>query len=189
MSEIVRASVIVNNFNYARFLPMAIDSALGQTWPSVEVIVVDDGSTDDSRAVIESYRARITPVFQTNRGQASACNAGFAASSGDVVIFLDSDDTLFPSATENAIGALRDSRAVKVHWPATEIDEAGTDLNRIKPGRPLAEGDLREEVIQSGQTKLEHASTSANAWRREFLDEVMPIRDSGDHHGADAYLN
>jgi glycosyltransferase involved in cell wall biosynthesis len=183
------ASIIINNFNYAPFLRAAIDSALEQTWPSVEVIVVDDGSTDNSRGVIESYRRRVTPIFKDNGGQASACNAGFAASKGDVVIFLDADDTLSSTAVEAAIDVLRDPAIVKVHWPAREIDEAGRDLGRIKPNRPLAEGNLREEVIQMGQTIFEHASTSANAWSRTFLDVVMPIMDSGDRHGADAYLN
>jgi glycosyltransferase involved in cell wall biosynthesis len=60
-----------------------------------EVIVVDDGSTDDSRRIISGYGDRVTPVFKENGGQASAFNAGFAASRGDVIIFLDADDYLF----------------------------------------------------------------------------------------------
>lgn len=189
MSASGRVSIVVNNFNYAAFLSSAIDSALAQTYPDIEVIVVDDGSTDDSRAVIASYGDRITPVLKENGGQASACNAGFAASHGEIVIFLDSDDLLLSTAAETAMEQLRDHRVVKAHWQSWEIDGVGRDLNRLRPEQPLAQGDFRDEVIRSGQTRDEHASTSANAWRRTFLEQVLPIRDAGDRHGADEYLN
>ena len=69
--------IVVNNFNYARFLTAAVDSALAQRGTDVHVIVVDDGSTDDSRDLIASYGDRVTPVLKENGGQASAFNAGF----------------------------------------------------------------------------------------------------------------
>src|SRR5436190_3657160 len=108
-------SVIVNNFNYGRFLPQAIDSALGQTYPRLEVIVVDDGSTDNSREVISRYGSRIRPVLKSNGGQASALNAGFAASRGDVVLFLDADDILDPAAVANAVPLFAEEGISKVH--------------------------------------------------------------------------
>ena len=77
------ASIIINNYNYGRYLPKAIDSALAQSYPHTEILVVDDGSSDDSRTVIASYGDRIIPVLKQNGGQASALNAGFAASRGD----------------------------------------------------------------------------------------------------------
>ena len=79
------ASIIVNNYNYGRFLPDAIESALAQSYPRVEVIVVDDGSTDHSRAVIARYGARIHAVLKPNGGQASAFNAAFAHSYGEAL--------------------------------------------------------------------------------------------------------
>ena len=91
-------SVIVNNYNYGHFLSEAIDSALAQTYTRTEVIVVDDGSTDDSSEIIAGYGDRIIPVLKENGGQASAFNAGFAKSRGDVICFLDADDYLFPQA-------------------------------------------------------------------------------------------
>src|SRR6188768_2225570 len=95
-------SIVIDNYNYARFLRAAVDSALAQAYPRVEVVVVDDGSTDDSREVIARYGDRISAVFKPNGGQASAFNAGFAASHGDLVLFLDSDDVLLPSAVAAA---------------------------------------------------------------------------------------
>src|SRR5687768_5094018 len=101
-------SIIIDNFNYGRFLAEAIDSALAQTHGETEVIVVDDGSTDDSRAIIARYGERVRSVLKENGGQASALNAGYRISRGEVVLFLDSDDVLFPGALANAVERLRD---------------------------------------------------------------------------------
>ena len=96
------ASVIITSFNYERYLAQAIDSALAQTWPAVEVIVVDDGSTDGSPTIIERYGPRVHAVFKSNGGQGSALNVGFASSRGEIVLFVDSDDALLPHAVERA---------------------------------------------------------------------------------------
>jgi glycosyltransferase involved in cell wall biosynthesis len=89
-------SVIIPNYNGARFLCEAIDSALRQTGVVVEVIVVDDGSTDDSRVIMESYGDRISIILQKNQGACTARNAGLALAQGEYVMFLDSDDQLYP---------------------------------------------------------------------------------------------
>jgi glycosyltransferase involved in cell wall biosynthesis len=88
------ASVIISSFNYGTFLREAIESALNQTYTHTQVIVVDDGSTDDSPEIIASYGQQITSILKPNGGQASVLNAGFAVSSGDIIVFLDSDDAL-----------------------------------------------------------------------------------------------
>src|SRR5438046_8948159 len=92
------ASVIINNYNYGRFLREAVDSALNQTYRNTEVIVVDDGSTDGSPEVIASYGERIVPVLKQHGGQNSALNAGFSRRRGDVSLFLDSDDVQVSTA-------------------------------------------------------------------------------------------
>ena len=89
-------SVLINNYNYGAFLPRAIDTALGQDGVRAEVIVVDDGSTDDSADIIRGYGDRIRPIFQQNGGQASAINAGVAAARAPVLTFLDADDWWAP---------------------------------------------------------------------------------------------
>src|ERR1035441_690125 len=91
-SHLPSVSVVIDNYNYGRFLGEAIDSALNQTYPNVEVIVVDDGSTDNSREVIASFGDRIITVLKENGGQTSALNAGFTASRGEWIYLLDSDD-------------------------------------------------------------------------------------------------
>ena len=104
MKQLPKVSIVINNYNYGRFLADAIDSALTQTHPQLEVIVVDDGSTDNSREVIARYGDRIRPILKPNGGQASAMNAGVAASTGDIIFFLDSDDMLLPEAAETVVG-------------------------------------------------------------------------------------
>lgn len=101
--ELPLASIIITSYNYEKFLPRTIDSALQQTYLLKEVIVVDDGSTDNSRHIINGYGSQITPVFQKNQGVVSATNAGFLASRGEIIFFLDSDDIFFPNKVETMI--------------------------------------------------------------------------------------
>src|SRR2546422_9955025 len=113
MNNFELATIIVNNYNYGRFLREAVDSALNQTYRNTEVIVVDDGSTDGSPEIIASYGDRIIPVLKQNGGQNSALNAGFSLSRGDVILFLDSDDVLVPTAVEAALEALAEPDVVR----------------------------------------------------------------------------
>ena len=101
--ELPLASIIITSYNYERFLPRAIDSALQQTYPSKEIIVVDDGSTDNSRHLINSYGDRIIPIFKENGGLNSATNVGFFASRGEIIFFLDSDDIFFPHKVKTMV--------------------------------------------------------------------------------------
>jgi glycosyltransferase involved in cell wall biosynthesis len=181
-------SIVISSFNYERFLAQAIDSALSQTWPAVEVIVVDDGSTDGSRAVIERYGSRVQAILKSNGGQGSALNAGFARCRGDVVIFLDSDDVLLPPAVEQAVSAMADPAVVKVHWPVAEIDETGWPTGRIVPHLPLCRGDLRDRVMAEGPYGYLRPPTSGNAWSRALLERILPMPEPGFRTCPDLYL-
>lgn len=96
----MRVSVIIPTYNYARFVTEAIDSALSQTLAPHEVIVVDDGSTDDTRDRVARYGDRVRYIFQENRGLSAARNAGLAAATGDALALLDSDDAFHPRKLE-----------------------------------------------------------------------------------------
>ena len=89
-------SIIINNHNYGSYLGEAIESVLEQPCPAAEVIVVDDGSTDDSREVMARFGDKIIPVFQANMGQIAAVNAGLQNSRGDIFCLLDADDVFLP---------------------------------------------------------------------------------------------
>ena len=189
MPKALRASVIITNYNYGRFLNDAVDSALGQTHPDTEVIVVDDGSADDSPRIIAGYGERIIPVLKSHGGQASAFNAGVRVSRGQVVCFLDSDDVLLPTAIQQAVEALEDPRVSRVHWPLWAIDAHGRKTGVVVPsGQVLAEGDLRDVVLQKGPVGYTWSPTTGNAWARRFIERVFPMPEQEWVTCADTYL-
>src|SRR3954469_14377816 len=133
MSGLPRVSVVINNFNYERYVGEAIDSALAQHQDDVEVVVVDDGSTDGSAEVIGSFGDRVVPVLKPNGGQGSAFNAGFAAASGEVVIFLDADDRLASNAASTGAAAFAaEPRLASIQYRLRVVDGAGAPLGPIR---------------------------------------------------------
>src|SRR5579872_2544425 len=115
-------SVIINNYNYGAYVAEAIKSALNQNYKPLEVIVVDDGSTDNSREVISSFGDRILAIYQKNGGQNSACNAGWLKAKGNFVLFLDADDVLLPEAAEKCVGLMRGTDLAKVQFLMSRVD-------------------------------------------------------------------
>lgn len=102
----IRVSTIIPAYNSSRTIREAIDSALAQEFAGQEVIVVDDGSTDSTSAILESYGARIKVVTQQNSGPAVARNAGAQAGTGEYLAFLDSDDLWLPGKLAKSVQAL-----------------------------------------------------------------------------------
>ncbi|HVO55116.1 MAG TPA: glycosyltransferase family A protein [Solirubrobacterales bacterium] len=182
--------IVVNNYNYGRFLPAAIESALAQTHPRVNLIVVDDGSTDDSRERLHQYEDRATVVLKENGGQSSALNAGLERCRGDVVIFLDADDLLAPVAAAQAAAAFAaDPAVVKVQARMEVIDETGSPTGELKPPEhlPLPSGDVSQAEL-AGPFDLTWLPTSANAFRTESLAPIRPIPGEDLRVGADYFL-
>jgi glycosyltransferase involved in cell wall biosynthesis len=169
-------SILINNYNYGRYLRPAIDSALKQTFKEIEVIVVDDGSTDESRDVIRSYGGRVQAILQSNRGQASAINTGWAAARGEWILLLDSDDLFFPKKVETILSYSReypqagliahnvqyvDAGAQPIDFPATRFDEL-----RFIDHRAMA---------RAGRIHVWLPATSALAVRRDVLAQILPM--------------
>jgi glycosyltransferase involved in cell wall biosynthesis len=172
-----RISIIVNNYNYARFLPDAINSALNQTYPNVEVIVVDDGSSDDSPNVIAGYGNQITAILKENGGQASAFNAGFERSNGEVIMFLDADDRLKEdTAAIIASQFQQDQGLAHVMFRLEVIDENGIPTGILKPDQhlPRRSGDLRRHIL-SFPFDIPRMATSGNAFAAWALKDIMPV--------------
>ena len=165
-------SVLINNYNYGRFLGQAIDSALAQTYPKLEIIVVDDGSTDNSREVIARYGARVTPVLKENGGQVSAVVAGVTASHGEIVCMLDSDDYWYGDKVEQivaAIAARPDS--VLAYHRLQPIDRKGQAAGTATPVT-IIEGDISDRVARSGGYWM-YPPMSALAFKRHYLEYAL----------------
>lgn len=178
-------SIIINNYNYGRYLGAAIESALSQSHPGVEVVVVDDGSTDDSRAVIARYGDRIHPVLRENGGQAAALNSGFEASRGEVIFFLDSDDLLHPDAVAEVMKVWRPG-VVKVQFLLDLIDAAGAPRgSRFPPDRGWP-GELRDLILSLGT--YPSTGTTGNAFCRKALARLMPVPETRWRRQPDSYL-
>jgi glycosyltransferase involved in cell wall biosynthesis len=187
-SGMPRISIVVISFNYARFLRQAIQSALGQTYRDIEIIIVDDGSSDGSREIIEEFRERAIVILQANQGETSAVNAGFAASSGDIVLFLDSDDVLRPTAVEEAAAAWRPGLA-KVQFGLEIVDSEGRSIGAVEPVYPLdyTPEKLRREFV--GTNTYSWPPTSGNAFSRSFLFQIMPLSTEQFPFAPDGALN
>jgi glycosyltransferase involved in cell wall biosynthesis len=142
-TRLTGVSVIIPAYNYAQYLPMAIDSALGQSCQSLEVIVVDDGSTDQTRAVVAAYGDRVRYIYQANAGLSAARNTGIQNATHPFLILLDADDQLLP---ERAASGLRQfdqlpSAFGVVACLAKKVDGAGRELPQ-NPGHHELTGEL-----------------------------------------------
>lgn len=179
MSSDLSFSVVIANYNYARYVGEAIESALDQTWPHVEVIVVDDGSTDNSAEIIEGFGERITAIFQENRGQREADNAGFAHSSGDVVIFLDADDIMLPDMCRSIAEIWRPGLS-KVQVMMQRVDADRRPCGNTIPKVPLhpTPTEIRKWMDEIGE--YSSPPGSGNAWARTFLEKIFPLDDDCD---------
>lgn len=185
------ASVVVTNHDYDRYLAAAVDSALAQVGVPVEVVVVDDGSTDGSGAVLDRYEAAARVARQPNGGQGAAMNAGFALATGEVVAFLDADDLLDPDAMARCAAALAaDPGAVRVQFPLRCVDAGGRPLGVTMPADPgrLPRGDVRAAVL-SHPDDLPWQVTSGNAFRASALARVLPMPAEPYRISADHYLS
>lgn len=167
-------SIVITCYNYEKYVASAINSALSQTYQNIEVVVVDDGSSDGSSEIIAGYADKIRPIFQRNQGVAEACNAGFAFSRGDIVLFLDADDLLLPSAIREVVSSWIPG-AIKVQYCLKIIDRDGRYSGATFPNFPKRYGpaELRREFLRTGNYLW--PMTSGNAYARTFLEKLLPL--------------
>jgi glycosyltransferase involved in cell wall biosynthesis len=171
----MNASILINNYNYGRYLGSAIDSALSQNHAPTEVVVVDDGSTDNSREVIAGYGDRIRVVLKENGGQASAFNAGFAACRGEVICFLDSDDYFHANKVQEVVGAMSaNPDAGWVFHPVCRLFNDGQTC--VTP--PIADRmliDHRSAALRGRLPGPPGPVTSGMSLSKRLLGDILPI--------------
>jgi glycosyltransferase involved in cell wall biosynthesis len=170
----VKASIVINNHNYARFLSQSIESALAQDYRNIEVIVIDDGSTDNSAEVIRSYGNRIISVFKENGGQSSCYYRGFQVASGDLVLFLDADDYLHAHCISGVIDNWKEG-CVKAHFYLDVVDENGVRLDMVVPSGRLSSGTNPLKMMRLFGAYCSPPG-SGNVYSREFLSKILPMQ-------------
>jgi glycosyltransferase involved in cell wall biosynthesis len=169
-------SVVITNYNYEKYIAECVASVLGQDFTDLEIVIVDDGSTDASRGVISSFKdPRIQALYKENGGMMSSFNAGFKASRGRIVVFLDADDYLTQGALTAHVKALAEPTVVRSQGYMAVVDIKGKPTGGRLPGRPAPEGDLRELALARGPGAFVSTPNSGNAWARGFLEQVFPL--------------
>lgn len=162
-------SIVIPCYNAERWVPKAIQSALGQTYVNTQVIVVDDGSTDGSLEVIKQFDGKINWLSTSNRGPCAARNMGLKAARGEWIQFLDADDLLHPDKLTLSLKSCENYTSVEFVWaPHVSIGEEfspnGSEVRARKP--------LDTQVTLSTNALLAHYAPSTAMFRRKFLERV-----------------
>jgi glycosyltransferase involved in cell wall biosynthesis len=165
-------SVVIPCYNQAHFLSESIESVLAQTYRQMEIVVVDDGSADNTSEVVARYPG-VSCVRQENRGLAGARNRGFRASRGEYLLFLDADDRLRPNAIEAHLCCF--AQHPEAGFVVGDIDHIGPDGSyRGSPRWPIVEANHYEELL-----KVNHvANTIAVMFRCAVIERVGGFKPS-----------
>ncbi len=164
--SVVRISVIIPTYNRAEFLVEAIRSVLNQTFKDYEIIIVDDGSTDNTKAVLQKFSNKIRYFYQENKGVSTARNRGIKEASGEYIAFLDSDDIWKINKLSKQIELIESNTKIGLVCCLMDaVDSKGKLLNQIKP--KVYPGRNFEEAILRGATY-----PSTFFIRRECFEEV-----------------
>lgn len=143
-----RVAVVIPVYNGEQTIAAAIESALAQTFHDIEIIVVDDGSTDATASILDRFSSRITIVKQSNLGFCGARNAGIARSRGEYIALLDADDTWTPDKLQKSIAMLDASpQAVLVYTGVVNQDTAGRDLGTSPIDASTAHAPTLDEML------------------------------------------
>jgi len=161
-------TIITPSFNQAPYLEETINSVLGQTYPRIEYIIMDGGSTDGSVEIIKRYQNKLAYwVSEKDRGQTDAINKGFARAKGEVLAWINSDDTLRPNAVEEAVRFLNDNPDIGLVYGDTHyIDEHSKVIGRF----PAAQTDLAR--LRRGYV---HIPQQASFFRKSIWDQIGPL--------------
>ncbi len=161
-------SLIVPNFNYARFLPDCLDSLLSQSYENLEIIVVDDGSTDESLEVLRGYSTRVKVITSVNYGVNHARNLGLEASSGDFVAFCDSDDWWEPEKIARQVELHLINEKLSLVYCGIRL--IGVEGDFISVCKPKYRGSVTPEILRFPTRAIIHLGASTALLRKSYLD-------------------
>ena len=163
----MRVTVIIPAYNGAQFIAEALESVLSQTRPADQIIVVNDGSEDETAEVLRAYADRVQIIEQPNLGVAAARNRGLAAAAGEFVAFLDQDDLLLPDKLKLQVACLEQHPSAGIlHSGWRLVDALGQKLSDVEPWRDLPRLDMASWLRQMP------VLFSAMLFRRDWLVQV-----------------
>lgn len=168
MADAPLVSIVTPSFNQAAFLEQTIVSVLAQSYPRIEYIVVDGGSTDGTLQILRRYDGRLARwISEPDAGQTDALNKGFAMASGEILAWINSDDRLLPQAAAEAVDFLQTHAEIgMVYGDADYIDEAGRRVGRF----PAAQTDYAR--LRRGYV---HVPQQASFFRARLWNMVGPL--------------
>lgn len=179
-------SIVIPAYNSAHFIRETLDACLAQTYPDTEIIVIDDGSTDDTVSIVQSYGEKVRLIQQSNSGPAIARNTGIESAEGDYIQFCDSDDILYPTKIQRSMDLLlKHPDAALVYCQMQPVDEQGSPLSDV-PVAPDASYFSADDLF----CKMLHANgspiqTSTILVRKSALIDVGMYRADPDHRCAE----
>jgi len=175
MSTKPLVSVVIPTYN-CPFLSEAINSVLTQTYENIEIIIIDDGSTDKTRVIVEKYHTKVQYIYQENQGVSSARNNGIRASHGDYIAFLDADDVWLPAKLKNQIDIFNENDNIGfVYCDNYFVNESLRPLSNYSRKIPLFEGDILINflldyfIITSGLVVKRECFSSIGYFSREYI--------------------
>lgn len=187
MTDQPLVTALINSYNYARYLPFAINSVLNQTYANVEIIVVDDGSTDHTQDVLGQYGDKIRAIRTENGGQGHAFNVGIGAARGSLIMLLDADDTWLPQKVERMVEfAANRPGATMLYHRYQNIDRQGNKIGDPQPF-PLIDGDYRRKYLRSGGTWWSPIA-SVLTLRTDHIRGALPFPTYAVREGADTIV-
>ena len=180
-------TALINTYNYGRYLPFAINSVLKQTYPNIEIIVVDDGSTDHTSEVLAQYKDRVQAIRTQNGGQGHAFNVGIPRARGELLMLLDADDMWLPDKVERMVEfAAQRPQAAMLYHRFQNIDKNGQETGAPQP-LTLTDGDYRNKYLRSGGSWWSPI-TSVLTLRPQHIRRALPIPTYAHREGADTVI-
>jgi len=181
-------SILISSYNHEQFIGEAIDSCLNQTYSPIEVIVVDDGSTDNSQEVIENYGDKLIPIFKDNGGVASTRNVGFPICKGEYICLLDSDDYFMTDKVERMVKVVTSDYKIGWYFHRVKvIDTERNELIRITPGKLTGYCDIRND-IKRGRMPIHGPSMSGLSFSRAIFEQILPLPEEPKYRLTDKYI-
>ena len=167
-------SIIIPSYNMSALAVRAVESVLSQTYKNIEIIVVDDGSTDDTRLRLESFKEKIRYFYKTNGGVCSARNVGLREARGEFIGLLDSDDTYMPEKVERCLDFLqKNPDFCFVHTDTYLVDSQGNDIERYQHPKSRCAGWITDQLLMGN-----FIANPTNFFRRECYERCGGYEES-----------